>query len=514
MANLRKTVSDYNKSLEKVKQTYSGLLGFTLNGIRQVEHATRNGFVYIRIGDNLSEVVQAFNDKVSPVYDLPVLITRNGNRWVVIGRDAQRYSDWGTSYPFLPKHSDTHSLNRDGGGGGDAVAIYPDQFMPLLVYPSGTLGSGNLLVAPYVLQRTSDFIYVGNTGTQNLLIYKPTNNQAIMGLVYLDTVSGNPGILINSGTTLAGTITGTSSVSPYIPYPSSIQEPLYAFRLVSGTLSLTWDNLYNARQFIGGGSGGSTGSSSGLPTFITGSVPFAGSNGILKENNPLFSFNEITNTLWIGQKYIPPGITPSDFRVFARATGVNSIGGIAIITAGTGTNGGNSSTVNGYHSRGTFEVPTPVGYGDTLLTIIGAGYDGSSWANAGRVRIYANSNWITGSNTESRMDFEVVPSGTSTRRVQLQLFGDNLNLLNSGTYNVNGIPHTHSGLGAIIPILTADPSSPTDGYTYYLRETTGEIDDGQSIGLLLALTYTGVTGTLQPLQLSVWDAGTSQTIRF
>jgi len=251
--NLKNSLASYDKSLEKTKQSYSGLLGFTMDGVRQVEHATRNGFVYVRIGDNLSEVVQAFNDKVSPVYDLPVLIERNRNRWIVTGRDSARYSNWGTSYPFLPKHGDQHSFNREGNtGGGDAVAIYPDQFMPLLVYPSGTFGAGMLMVAPYVLQRDTDFIYVGNTGTENLLPYRPTNNQAVMGLVYLNTDTGNPGVLI--GSPFASSITGTASVLSHLPYPSSTQEPLYGFRLVSGTTSLVWDNLYNVRQFYGGGS--------------------------------------------------------------------------------------------------------------------------------------------------------------------------------------------------------------------------------------------------------------------
>ena len=216
----------YDGSIKKNNPTYSGLLGLTIDGEQRVEHPTRNGFVYFRFRDSLSEVVLAFNDKVSPVYGLPVIVERIRNNWKVIGRDTDRYSNWGSSSPYLPKHGFQHSFNRDEGTGGDVVLVYPDQFMPLLVYPSGTFGAGNLVVAPYLLQRDADFVYVGNTGTQNIIPYKPTNTDAIMGLVYLDRTTGNPGFLINSGTPFSAFITGTAGVSPYIPYPSSTQEPL------------------------------------------------------------------------------------------------------------------------------------------------------------------------------------------------------------------------------------------------------------------------------------------------
>src|SRR3990167_2059653 len=256
MKNLKQQLSMYDKSIEKTEAQYSALLGKTST---IVEHPTRNGFCYARMADNLNELIVVFNDKVSQLYNLPVLVSRRGNTWYVVGRDIIRYSDWGSNSSFLPKHASQHEFNRDVGTGADAVRIYSDQFMPLLCYPSGTAGSGNVIVAPYMLQRSADFAYVGNTGSPDLLIYKPTTNQGIMGLVYLDKTTGNPGILIASGTPFAGSITGSSQLAPYLPYPSSNQEPLYFIRLVSGTTSIQWENMYNARQFIGGSS--STGSS-------------------------------------------------------------------------------------------------------------------------------------------------------------------------------------------------------------------------------------------------------------
>ena len=466
--NINNSFQDYDDGLQKKRQQYSGLLGLTIGGSRVVNIETRAGFVYVRLRDNLSEVVQVFNDKVSPVYDFPVLIERKGNKWYVVGRDDERYSQWGTSAPFLPAHADQHSFDRDGAGGGDAVFVYPDQFMPLLVYPSGTFGAGNLQVAPYLLKRTADYVYVGNTGTRNLLIYKPTTNQAIMGLVYLDTVSGNPGILIASGTPFAGTITGTAGISPYIPYPpTSDYEPLYAFRLVSGTTSLTWDNLYNARQLVGGSGGGSIATGSTVQSFITGSIPFGASNGNLTEDNTKLRFNTSNRQLEIGYD-------STLLNSFATQLGLGLVGdqditmGQAVLVYGTGSLGSPSPTYNGYRSRGTLNTPLPLDYNDALQTWIGAGFDGFSWINATRVRSYADGQWITGAYTPSRMDFEVTPSGTTSRRTQFQIYGNNVNIPTGSTYNVGGVPGVvtlnDNQTIAGVKTFTSDPIIPEEAY--------------------------------------------------
>lgn len=403
--DLFSSFDNFNESVEKTVPTYSGLLGLALDGERQVEHRTRNGFVYVRLRDNLSEVVQAFNDKVSPVYDLPVVVERRENRWFVVGRDTVRYSNWGTSAPFLPKHGFQHSFDRENGTGGDTVLVFPDQFMPLLVYPSGTLGSGNLQVAPYLLQRDSDFIYVGNTGTANLLGYKPTGSSAIMGLVYLNRDTGNPGFLIASGSSFAGTITGTAGVSPFIPYPASNQEPLYAFRLVSGTESLTWDNLYNARQFVGGG-GSSTSTGSSLGTYTGNRVLVTNASGTVGTDNELY-YDGINNVLILGDSSILPVAAGQDtiWNVKDGASPAN-----LLVSYGSGF----APFITGFMADGSYASPTNVKSDYALFRLRARGYDGGTWSpTQGEIRFVGGGNWASGAHPLD-IEFHVTPTGSTT----------------------------------------------------------------------------------------------------
>jgi hypothetical protein len=413
----------YDGSIKKNNPTYSGLLGLTIDGEQQVEHPTRNGFVYFRFRDNLSEVVSAFNDKVSPVYNLPVVVERVRNNWRVIGRDTDRYSNWGSSAPYLPKHGFQHSFDRDAGTGGDVVLIYPDQFIPLLVYPSGTFGAGNLQVGPHLLQRDSDFIYVGNTGTSNLLPYKPTDSFAIMGLVYLDRNTGNPGFLINSGSSFNGAITGTAEVSPYIPYPASNQEPLYAFRLVSGTTSLRWENLYNARQFIGGGQGGSS--------------LVSGTYMDLTTNQVAAGIKRFSDSIQIG---IEPPAAESDGGISQASEGASVANFLWTWGAGF------ASFITGLFARGTKALPTAALKDDVLFRWRARAHDNSTYGNTSvEIRGVADEDHNT-SGHGTRLEIYTTPTGTTTlTKVLTLLSGGSLNIEAGKSYLVNNVPVSGGG---------------------------------------------------------------------
>lgn len=266
---LRKSLSDFNRTLSKEELEIPGTLGVPLGGKKLVEVPGRNSFVYVRLRNNLSELIEAFNNKVSPSYDLPVLVVRDGNKYVIKSVDVKRYeSNWPNQSPYLPRHGNTHSFNRESGGGGDIVWVYGRQFMPMLSIPSGSSGGPDVVIAEYVLKDLNgNFKYIGNTGTVDLTPYKPTGNDALMVLVYVDSTTGNPNIIVGSGSHFPANLTGTSQIVPYIPTFGNNPDFLVdsAIRLVSGTEIIGWDNIYDLRQHI--------------PAIPTGSMGPAGPQG-------------------------------------------------------------------------------------------------------------------------------------------------------------------------------------------------------------------------------------------
>lgn len=253
MANLQDAFRGLeNDRDEENAVNISGRLGIPINGRKEVEVPNRSGYVYVRLRGSTSELIQAFNDKVSPVYDLPVTLKWEGNRYVILSRDTQRYSTWGSYSSFLPRHGNQHSFDPDSGGGGDPVWVYPRQFMPFLVMPSGSYGGPNVVVSEYTyLNADGSWRSMGETGTFDLTpIYNPTGSSAVMMLIYNDTATGNPGFLVGSGSYFSEAITGTNQVVPYIPSLTvDGLIPLAAVRLVSGSSVIGWDNIYDVRQF-------------------------------------------------------------------------------------------------------------------------------------------------------------------------------------------------------------------------------------------------------------------------
>lgn len=272
---LTKSLTKLSNSKQEYVATISGTLGMPINGQKLVEVPGRNGYVYVKLRDNQSEFIQAYNSVVSNIYGLAVLVMRQGNIYKVIGRDQDRYRDWG-NIPYLPRHGGQHSFNQALGMGADVTWIYSQQMMPLLGYPSGSLGSNGITVAPYLIRGLDGgWKYVGNTGTPDISMYRPTiATGAVMVLVYLDTVSGNPYLLVGSGSTFHAGLTGSADIAPYIPRSTNPNWiPDTAVRLTSGTTTLSWTNLYDVRPFLqvvptGSSSGGGVITGSADSTYL------------------------------------------------------------------------------------------------------------------------------------------------------------------------------------------------------------------------------------------------------
>lgn len=233
------------------------------NGTKYVDVPNRAGYVYARVRNNLSEVVQVYNDAVVPAYGLQVLITRDSvvkSRYKVVAKDFGMYPDgWGTPSPYYALHASSHEFNPSSPG-GDIVWVYPQQFLPLLAYPGST---GTVSIYPYTYNYNDTWYFVGNTGTASLITYNPTgtaNNKVV--LVYIDT-NGNP--QLTAGQEFAS-VTGSSQIVPYIPdMPVSGLYPLAAVRLAPTTTDIVWANLYDVRPFFDKPSTNT--SSSSTPTY-------------------------------------------------------------------------------------------------------------------------------------------------------------------------------------------------------------------------------------------------------
>lgn len=248
MGDFYNTIKSFQGGLEEKPYTLIGDLGIIRSGQVLVNVPNRPPFVYVRLRSALSEIIQAYNDRIVPAYGIPVELTFKDGKYVVLGRDSGRYNQWIENDPFLPIHGRTHSFDKDGDAKGkDPVWVYPYQIIPGLVSPLGK-GIRNVYIHPFVYDTGEGFITIGGTGTVPLNTYAPQSGTAL-ALIYADVSTGNPGILLSTGTYIDASVTGTHQLIPYLPEVNNQDHlPLGFVRLVSNTSSIGWDNVYDLRQ--------------------------------------------------------------------------------------------------------------------------------------------------------------------------------------------------------------------------------------------------------------------------
>jgi hypothetical protein len=271
-----RAIGSFAERKESKVEHFSGVLGVTTGGENLVEVNGRPGFVWVRLRNQLNELIQAFNDTVSPVFDLPVMVEYDKfspTRYRIIDRDVGRYTVWGAgtsdTSSYLPRHAAQHQFDKETGvGGGDVAWIYGQQFMPWLVTPSGSSGALSVSVQPAAYYYSSQFRWAGGTGIAGFDELYPTgSSSARMLLVYLDPDSGNVLLATGSLTEFANTITGTAAIMPYMP--SLVEEtdvPLAGVRLITGTSEILWQNLYDLRDYFSHASISGSAGGGGAPT--------------------------------------------------------------------------------------------------------------------------------------------------------------------------------------------------------------------------------------------------------
>lgn len=470
--------------LNAESEPIGGRLGIPIDGIRQVNVANRPGFVYVRLRDNPNELVQAFNESVSAVYDLPVLVEFKNNRYTVIGRDTDRYSSWGSDSSYLPTHASQHSMLANQLGGGDPVFVDGRQMMPGAAYPSGTLGGPNVLISDFLFRnKIGNWLYIGNTGTPDLNTLRPNGSTARMVLVCLDYTSG--GFVILTGSTFSATLTGTSQIWPFVPNNNLDQVPLAAIRIVSGTTSIGWDNIYDARQWI----------DSGFPTGSSGGGGTPGGNSTNVQFNNAGTFGGVDAFVWNGSTglYIgAPGALPvSDSLLDLVADG--SSPKLQFWAYGAT----QFASIFGYRARGTLASPSALAQNDEIIKLSAAGFYGGGWTDEqGSFQFVADEAWtVTGVGTKAEM--RITPRGSTTLTLVQDWQGDFVNIykpLNMATNYIHNV---------VDPVLDKDAATKS-----YVDDRTSMLYGESILGSIVTLT--GTNGTYQDTLLSVTlpEAGT------
>lgn len=471
--NLLKKFREYDKGKSKTVKEISGLLGVPINGRQTVEVPNRNGFVYVRLRNNTNELIQAFNEKVSPVYGLPVLLVWKTNRYEIEGRDTTRYQDWGSYSSFLPRHGAQHSLNFEDGQGGDISFIYSRQFMPFAAIPSGTDGAGTVYIMPHIYRSPLDnsWNYIGGESSISFLSAKPTGTSARMMLLVWDLTTADP--LIITGSFLAEGSTGTASVLPAIPTISSDRYvPVAAIRLVSGTQSLLWDNIYDMRQFA-----------------VTTPPPFMG--GIVAKDEGTVvgtgtSINFIGSTVQASQVGSTINVNVTPF------SGVDQIG---IYGQDEGSNLGTGTKINFVGAGVTASISGTV----LNVNIPGGGGTGSS---GNLFAVYQNTQWdqvATGTNTYLNLDTKVYdPNNIITSNTSGSLI-----VAQSGWYDIN----TQIILKQTDNIRLngfCDNYVDTNGSPHWYPELIYTLASGSALNTLPVYTYNGKMNLVSGEWIRVW----------
>jgi hypothetical protein len=480
MAELTSSLRNLKKRTEPRQNLLSGNLGITLGGQELVDVPGRSGFVYVRLLNNTSELIQAYNGIVSPIYNLPILVKRNKDRYEIYGRDTLRYQNWGTT-PYLPIHGNQHSFDKTNGGGGDLVWVHQEQFYPLAVTPSGTYESPNVIVAPYLYNWYGAWHYYAGGGAPDCALAHPTGSSSTQ--VLLLCLDGDAGTLhyITGSVEAPHLITGSAGLFPHLPsYDPDTDIPLAAICITTGTTTIGWEEIYDVRQFFGreqtGGGTGSvsnhnslTGLDGGTPGeyyhftqlqyndltdggetnlhyhtqtgSISGYVPnrvvISDGSGVVTTNNGFFYDG---NLLILGHDSVP-ATYPGAFHVVAQDIG-------AVTDLWTyGDHAADSSYYVGHRARGTIDAPESIQDNDTMLFIRGRGFDGAWVGSRVGVTFVADESWVTGSANGTRIEFNATPVGSITMGIVATLYGDGvLNIPAGATYNIDGTPHTHVGL--------------------------------------------------------------------
>lgn len=259
-SRLRRAVSKKLGSKADKQQLIPGLLGAYIGSSWYVSVPGRQSYVYVRAHNNDSEVIQAFNDQVSPILNLPVVLTRDEltpNYYRVLRRDIAKYQDWP---PQLSYHARQHEYGGTGSMGSDIVWVQKKQYVPLSVHPSGVSGTYGCTVDAEYYQWNNNLEFFSGANTPSFEFLRPNGiAQGVFVGVYLEGETGELKYLTGTEFTHTPWPAGYRALIPTVPMSEGI--PLAGILLTHEMKSVSWDQIYDIRPTLG--NGGITGTAPG-----------------------------------------------------------------------------------------------------------------------------------------------------------------------------------------------------------------------------------------------------------
>lgn len=189
--------------------------------------------------------------------------------------------------------------------------------------------------------------------------------------------------------------------------------------------------------------------SGSVPPITAKAVPFGDADGSLNTDYPYFVYNEPSKQLYLG-KFVEPNPFGYNFYPLAIISPNDNLSVFfPLVANGAGSDGNPNGVYAGYRSRGTFEAPETIASGDSLVSFAGYGYDTDTYYPTARMRFRAIDDWDPGVDRGTRMEVDLVPKGSTTRSRAITITNDGVDIPEGGTYNINGVPHSHPG-GSIL----------------------------------------------------------------
>lgn len=337
-----------NRLIDHIKEEIIlvAILGKYENGQEIVEVPGRGGYVYARIGGNMGEIVEAFNERVYPAFDLKVILRKNPNvtdGYYVEGRDNSQYKNMGGTATNIVKHASQHSFGYGDNIGIDPLWVYKRQFMqPMGVHPT-TPFSMQVEIEPDYYYWDNHIEYFAGATSIDFTNYKPSEGQSRFITMYLD--GDDNSIKYMTGTSFpSGGIASPINTINFIPnIEPGAGIPLSAVYMDFNTTTISWDNLFDLRNFLNpGGDTNTLHPLDPLEGFHTGTI--RSSISTIVDAGNYFSEDNVEDVLQeIGANYLT---TDDAYTKIARIERSGSVqlysaddNGFALALSGTTVNG-------------------------------------------------------------------------------------------------------------------------------------------------------------------------------